>query len=871
VLTDENEKFNPYVATKIIKLQFDNFEPGNEEYLLVKVEKNLITKPKEKPIQIKDYKYPEFKDGYFDQRYADFYESLLCRADFKYKFDFETSKVELINYDEVLIKIHEVLIEKGFNEKNRRREINRFIDNGIPLLNEIVQSIFLIPTGSFDKGTFEEYKTKLEVLKPKSILTQTRREKKVGLYSRRIESDQEKRHLLNLNTIEIDSTKHRIRSVIDGKSYWLRHREKDIKLKSTKNIGANRIKISGKIKNQKNKKVTLAWLKKPFGTELHQEVIYLDENNSFHFETELKHPQLLYIQFGHYNFADSIPMLALYAEPGSVLSFNAEAHSNPWEIEFLGDFKNTQNLIYNFRNKHSIFDEKFNLNSLFWYARRKNYPQFERALKDLENHFVLQIDTENAAIQFVKQEIKAQLMRGVVEYLRIKYANARSTGYYFQGYESVNDELLKDFLDSFDININFNEYGIHSRNFTQMYLSYHYASLLKTADIGFPEFSTTYISNQDFRYLGDLPLRIEFAKTILSGPALYSEIAAILFDEKMRSFNTGSQSGNYIHKKVDEYYDLMLRVSNDEVLNAEVKEIVATLLNWQNPEFVPDNKFYNPEGEEVHMKDFFGKKPTIFYISRDWAAERYYFDDLSVENPEINYVLIVEGSNFKEWTDYLKAAEPKANQLLLFSNEKHLTDIFNVFYRNFILYDENGIRIDFAGNPLQATNRMKHYLKNPPDKEINKSQLVTLIILLSAIVVLLILFFFFMKWRVRKRLRQEEQQRRLRELELTAIRSQMNPHFLFNCLNSVQNLVQQNKGREAHLYLADFAGLIRKVLQNSEKEEVSLAEELEMVQQYLNLEKLRFDFNFQITTGEGSTPTTHRCRPCCCSPLPKMR
>src|SRR5690606_6155024 len=46
----------------------------------------------------------------------------------------------------------------------------------------------------------------------------------------------------------------------------------------------------------------------------------------------------------------------------------------------------------------------------------------------------------------------------------------------------------------------------------------------------------------------------------------------------------------------------------------------------------------------------------------------------------------------------------------------------------------------------------------------------------------------------------------------------------------------------------------RKVLQNSEKEEVSLAEELEMVQQYLNLEKLRFDFNFQIATGEGIDP-----------------
>jgi LytS/YehU family sensor histidine kinase len=58
-------------------------------------------------------------------------------------------------------------------------------------------------------------------------------------------------------------------------------------------------------------------------------------------------------------------------------------------------------------------------------------------------------------------------------------------------------------------------------------------------------------------------------------------------------------------------------------------------------------------------------------------------------------------------------------------------------------------------------------------------------------------------------------------------------------------------GREAHLYLSDFAGLIREVLRNSEKEEVSLAEELEMTAQYLNLEKLRFDFEYHINVKNG--------------------
>jgi sensor histidine kinase YesM len=163
------------------------------------------------------------------------------------------------------------------------------------------------------------------------------------------------------------------------------------------------------------------------------------------------------------------------------------------------------------------------------------------------------------------------------------------------------------------------------------------------------------------------------------------------------------------------------------------------------------------------------------------------------------------------------------------------------------VYDKDGTRFGFAGNPLTATNFAKQSLEHPKKKELNKSQLQIIVIILVILLSVLIVGLLIWKWRVRQRFRKEEQLRKQRELELTAIRSQMNPHFLFNSLNSVQNLVQQNKGREAHLYLADFAGLIRKVLHNSEKEEVSLAEEVEMVEQYLNLEKLRFDFNFTIS------------------------
>jgi two-component sensor histidine kinase len=211
--------------------------------------------------------------------------------------------------------------------------------------------------------------------------------------------------------------------------------------------------------------------------------------------------------------------------------------------------------------------------------------------------------------------------------------------------------------------------------------------------------------------------------------------------------------------------------------------------------------------------------------------------------------MVVEGSNFKQWEEYTKSANPTMTHLLYINNNETFRDMFQA-QQVHMIFNKEGEYIGNAENAKKAVQLAQDSL-TPKKKELNKSQLIMIIWVLGILFTIAIVVLGIWKWRVRQRFRREQQQRRLRELELTAIRSQMNPHFLFNSLNSVQNLVQQNKGREAHLYLADFAGLIRKVLQNSEKEEVSLAEELEMTEQYLNLEKLRFDFDFSIGVEQG--------------------
>lgn len=81
---------------------------------------------------------------------------------------------------------------------------------------------------------------------------------------------------------------------------------------------------------------------------------------------------------------------------------------------------------------------------------------------------------------------------------------------------------------------------------------------------------------------------------------------------------------------------------------------------------------------------------------------------------------------------------------------------------------------------------------------------------------------------------------------LKALQSQMNPHFIFNALNSVQDLVLLQDIRNSNKYLGKFSDLIRKILLSSKKQFINLEEEIEMLTLYLDLEKLRFGENFKI-------------------------
>ena len=133
------------------------------------------------------------------------------------------------------------------------------------------------------------------------------------------------------------------------------------------------------------------------------------------------------------------------------------------------------------------------------------------------------------------------------------------------------------------------------------------------------------------------------------------------------------------------------------------------------------------------------------------------------------------------------------------------------------------------------------------DNQINSQRLQLSILALAVLIIfiLLILYAFFMRRR----------QSKFKEniLKQQLLLSQMNPHFIFNALGSIQNYLYKSEPKIVAGYLARFSFLIRSILSNSSKESISLEEEIEILKSYIELEKMRLNntFEYEIILDDG--------------------
>ena len=238
------------------------------------------------------------------------------------------------------------------------------------------------------------------------------------------------------------------------------------------------------------------------------------------------------------------------------------------------------------------------------------------------------------------------------------------------------------------------------------------------------------------------------------------------------------------------------------------------------------SKTYEEENDYEGFKDAIETSKKYINESTDASLVA----DIYKKSYEYN---IKRGSSEKAKLDLDKYVQAK--ELALVDLENNLKDQIEIV--------KSQKRIDISQSDIALQEK---------ERDLMESQLNTqkiLIGLLSLLVLASLIFFYFLNRSIK------EKKRANQLLELKSLRTQMNPHFIFNALNSVNNFIAKNDEKSANKYLSEFSQLMRMVLDYSKRNFISLREELELNELYLKLEHFRFRDKFDYTFEDNIEAT----------------
>lgn len=180
-------------------------------------------------------------------------------------------------------------------------------------------------------------------------------------------------------------------------------------------------------------------------------------------------------------------------------------------------------------------------------------------------------------------------------------------------------------------------------------------------------------------------------------------------------------------------------------------------------------------------------------------------------------------------------------------NGEKSIELYENFFENFesLIKSDNSL-VD--SKVFQVTeDRIKHLEKERAlkDELISKKNTFNYF-LLGSVVLMVLLFVFIVKALYSIKTKNKK-------IALQSLRREMNPHFIFNSLNSVNQFISENKELEANKYLTSYSNLMRNMMENSNKDFVTLNNEVEQLKKYLDLEHLRFNekFDYEISIDDA--------------------
>ena len=299
--------------------------------------------------------------------------------------------------------------------------------------------------------------------------------------------------------------------------------------------------------------------------------------------------------------------------------------------------------------------------------------------------------------------------------------------------------------------------------------------------------------------------------------------------------------------KVADFYNRSQDYDKEIVLREEtLKEIKS--LKKEDSLIISDDNPLTPQRQNYKIANAFvsqGKpnKAIPFLEKSIKAADKS--EDLIVEKDATRKLSEI----YKDLGKYDKAAESYQNYVelvekLYIIKEQEISQAAR--FRREIAFKQNRITNLESERKL---NESRYQLAFENKELIQKNNQVQRWVIASLVVIALLLFIAaFIQF---KSVKQQKYANNL--LALKSLRTQMNPHFIFNALNSVNSFISSNDERAANRYLSEFSQLMRSVLENSEENFIPLEKEIELLELYVKLEHFRFKdkFDYSISVDEN--------------------
>ncbi|MGZ8537684.1 MAG: tetratricopeptide repeat protein [Flavisolibacter sp.] len=211
------------------------------------------------------------------------------------------------------------------------------------------------------------------------------------------------------------------------------------------------------------------------------------------------------------------------------------------------------------------------------------------------------------------------------------------------------------------------------------------------------------------------------------------------------------------------------------------------------------------------------------------------------------------------------------------ASEKQFSQAYNYHllyskYKDSILSEQTARQLNELQTKYETGEKDKQIILLAKEKQVQEKEALrqatlkkAFIVGLLLISVLTILLVYIFRQRLRNQqllslknneIKEVNFKRQMSELEMKALRAQINPHFLFNCMNSINRMILKGETENASSYLTKFSKLVRLILENAESQTVSLENELALLESYIQLEELRFKgkINYNISIDEAIEP-----------------